>query len=112
VGRALRGWDASAAPLYVALADALGRAIQLGTVSERLPSERTLAAELHVSRSTIALAYETLHKRALVERERGSGTVALTGRPHHICPDPLACVQSFFEGSGVAPRQVVLDDSL
>jgi DNA-binding GntR family transcriptional regulator len=112
VARALRGWDASAAPLYVALADALGRAIQLGTVSERLPSERTLAAELHVSRSTVALAYETLQERALVERERGSGTVALTGRSHHICLDPLTCVQSFFEGSGVAPRHVVLDDSL
>jgi len=97
VAQALRGWDSGPGPLYVALAEALERAIELATVPERLPSERALAGELHVSRSTVALAYERLRERALIERERGSGTVALPACHGHVCPDPLTCVLSFFE---------------
>jgi len=103
VAHAIEGWNRGDGPLYVALADALGGVIRIRTVPEHLPSERALAAELHVSRSTVALAYEALRARTLIERQRGSGTMALPAT-HHICPDPLSCVLSFFGRSGVVSQ--------
>jgi hypothetical protein len=81
-------------PLY--LADALADAIWLGLVPEQLPSERSLAPELHVSRATVALAYETLRERGIVDRERGSGTRVRRAAAHRVCADPLRCIRSFF----------------
>ncbi|SFS10856.1 transcriptional regulator, GntR family [Agrococcus baldri] len=46
------------------------------TAGERLPSERSLAAELGRSRATIARAYELLEARGYVTRAHGSGTRA------------------------------------
>lgn len=40
-----------------------------------LPSERHLAAELHVNRSTIVSSYDELHAIGLVKRVKGIGTV-------------------------------------
>ena len=40
----------------------------------RLPPERTLAAQLGVHRSTVALAYDELRALGLVRRRQGSGT--------------------------------------
>ncbi|MDF2652973.1 MAG: GntR family transcriptional regulator [Paenibacillus sp.] len=40
-----------------------------------LPSERYLAAELHVNRSTIVSSYDELHAIGLVKRVKGIGTV-------------------------------------
>ena len=40
----------------------------------RLPSERTLAATLQVSRTTVVAAYELLSGDGWLERRRGSGT--------------------------------------
>jgi hypothetical protein len=106
VASALDGWETGARALYLALADALGRAIDLGIVPHHLPSERALAGELHVSRTTVALAYEVLRERALIERERGSATTARSSH-HIVCPDPLQCVRTFFQSDetvGAHPR--------
>lgn len=96
VADALGDWTASSDPLYVALAGALAAALRTRRIPTHLPSERTLAAVLHVSRGTVASAYELLRDRDLLERERGSGSVARPSRAHEICPDPLECLRSFF----------------
>ena len=88
-------WDASGA-LYTSLADALAAALRTGRLAPHLPSERALADALHVSRGTVAKAYELLRERGLIEREIGSGTVASLRRPHETCTDPLECVRAFF----------------
>jgi DNA-binding GntR family transcriptional regulator len=95
VARVIAGWDASAAPLYRALANALAEAVRLGRVARHLPSERALAEALNVSRGTVAAAYEILRERDMLDRQRGSGSVARMHRPTETCDDPIACVQAF-----------------
>ncbi|HEU0205846.1 MAG TPA: PLP-dependent aminotransferase family protein [Pseudolysinimonas sp.] len=90
---ALGAWRGlGAAPAYAALADRIrllvldGR-LALGT---RLPAERELAAQLHLSRTTISAAYAELRDSGYLESLRGSGSmVRLPSRgpaPH----DPIA----------------------
>ncbi|MFJ6001019.1 PLP-dependent aminotransferase family protein [Arthrobacter sp. NPDC092385] len=73
----------SAGPAYGALADrirllALDGRIPLGA---RLPAERELAAQLAVSRTTVAAAYTRLRTAGYLESTRGSGSVvAMPGR--------------------------------
>lgn len=76
ISSALGDWTASSGPLYVRLAAALRGAIQRGDVGAgaRLPSERNLAEDLGVSRTTVVSAYALLRDEALVESGRGSGT--------------------------------------
>ena len=93
---ALGAWADTSRPLYVALADALAAAVRARRIPLHLPSERALAAALHVSRGTVANAYEVLRERSLLERERGSGSVAHAPRAHEVCNDPLGCVRAFF----------------
>jgi len=54
----------------------LAREIYAGVFppDSRLPAERRLAAQLGVHRSTVALAYDELAARGLVDRRQGSGT--------------------------------------
>ncbi len=96
VAAAVADWTARPQPLHVALADALGLALRTGRVQVHLPSERSLALALHVSRGTVAAAYEELRERGVLVRERGSGTVARASPAHEVCPDPLDCVRTFF----------------
>ncbi|WP_370523987.1 PLP-dependent aminotransferase family protein [Cellulomonas sp. APG4] len=65
-------------PAYLALAEGVRRAILDGSLplSTRLPSERELAAALHVSRTTTAAAYERLREQGFVSTRRGSGSVS------------------------------------
>lgn len=69
-------WSDGAGPLHTKLADALRRAIELGHLASgaRLPSERDLARDLNVSRSTVVAAYDTLRGEGMVESRQGSGT--------------------------------------
>jgi DNA-binding transcriptional MocR family regulator len=69
-------WRARRGPLYHRLGDALADGIAQGLLDPgvRLPSERTLAARLCVSRVTVVAAYELLRARGLAERRQGSGT--------------------------------------
>ncbi|MBL8127097.1 MAG: PLP-dependent aminotransferase family protein [Chloroflexia bacterium] len=64
-------------PLYKQLYDRLRAAILAGQVPRgaRLPSTRTLATELGVSRTTTALAYEQLLLEGYLESRVGRGTI-------------------------------------
>lgn len=65
-----------ATPLYQQLARQLGDAIEAGAwhAGEALPSERTLAETLEVSRITARKALERLAEQGLIRRTHGSGT--------------------------------------
>lgn len=69
-------WSSGAGPLYRRLAGALRRAVEEGSLAagDRLPSERTLAAALAVSRTTVVGAYDELRTQGLLDSRRGSGT--------------------------------------
>ena len=64
------------ANLYGQLVDGLERAIQAGELKdgERLPSERQLAAQLGLSRTTVVSSYRELESRGLVRSHVGRGT--------------------------------------
>lgn len=66
----------SAVPLYRQVEDALAASIASGApaVGERLPSERDLAGQLGVSRTTAVNAYRELEARGLVRGRVGRGT--------------------------------------
>ncbi|GGX91634.1 transcriptional regulator [Litchfieldella qijiaojingensis] len=63
-------------PLYHQLAQRLEQAIEAGAwgAGEALPSERTLADSLEVSRITARKALDRLAEMGLIRRTRGSGT--------------------------------------
>lgn len=63
-------------PIYKQIADYFEQGISSGTFppDSLLPSERTLANELQVNRSTVVTAYEELQSLGIVVRKRGSGT--------------------------------------
>ena len=62
--------------LYGQLVDELERAIETGDLKdgERLPSERQLAAQLGLSRTTVVSSYRELESRGLVRSHVGRGT--------------------------------------
>ncbi|MGH2635557.1 MAG: PLP-dependent aminotransferase family protein [Actinomycetota bacterium] len=76
-GPSLTGWtSAGDGPLYRRLADSIRSAIRGGELSSgtRLPTERALAVELSVSRSTVVAAYDLLRGEGWLESRQGSGT--------------------------------------
>jgi DNA-binding transcriptional MocR family regulator len=77
LARRLQEWR-GAGHAYLALANRIGLLISDGGISPgtRLPAERELAAELGVSRSTVAAAYRELRDGDLIQSTRGSGSVA------------------------------------
>ncbi|MBO9577690.1 MAG: PLP-dependent aminotransferase family protein [Microbacteriaceae bacterium] len=84
----LQEWRSSD-PAYRALADRIRLLVLDGVVAPgtRLPAERELAAELGVSRTTIAAAYADLRDDGSIESVRGSGSVVRSSnRPMQI-PD-------------------------
>lgn len=68
-------------PLYLQLARKLGQGIGSGRfrVDEALPSERTLAEALGVSRVTARKAIDRLVEQGLIVRRRGSGNYVAPG---------------------------------
>lgn len=72
----LSGWAAIQGPLYMKLTDALRHVIERGDLTPvtRLPSERSLAQALDVSRATVVAAYDVLRSEGLLTSRRGSGT--------------------------------------
>ncbi|WP_409346253.1 PLP-dependent aminotransferase family protein [Paenibacillus sp. MBLB4367] len=66
----------SAQPLYMQIADDIERRISHGEYppGSLLPSERKLAEQLNVNRSTVILAYEELRSHGIIESRSGSGT--------------------------------------
>jgi DNA-binding transcriptional MocR family regulator len=77
-------WSDGAGPLFRKLARAVASAIERGALAEgeRLPSERTVAAQLAIGRGTAVAAYDLLVADGLIERRQGSGTyVRVTDQP-------------------------------
>jgi len=64
-------------PIYKQLAEYIEQGITEGTFppDAPLPSERGLAKELQVNRSTVVSAYDELESNGLIQRKRGSGTM-------------------------------------
>jgi DNA-binding transcriptional MocR family regulator len=79
VAALLGEWSAGSGTLSERLASAFARTIAQEDLppGARLPSERTLAAALAVSRTTIVSAYERLRQEGIVESRVGSGTRVL-----------------------------------
>src|SRR5450755_3998598 len=65
----------SGEPLYEQISRQIAQAIRQGKLGRgaRLPSTRTMAHRLGVSRNTVLIAYETLAAEDLIRSERGSG---------------------------------------
>lgn len=63
-------------PLYLQIVDDIERKISYGEFppGSLLPSERRLAEQLEVNRSTVVLAYDELRSLGIVKSKRGSGT--------------------------------------
>jgi DNA-binding transcriptional MocR family regulator len=74
-------------PVFLSLADQIGRAIADGRLEPgaRLPTHRQLAERLDLSVQTVSRAYEDLVRRGLVSGETGRGTFVRTPRRE---PDP------------------------
>jgi DNA-binding transcriptional MocR family regulator len=81
--RNLGNWPSGKGPLHQKLARALMQAIRNGALPPgiRLPSERTLATALMVSRTTVVVAYDTLREGGWLESRSGSGTWVSEGSP-------------------------------
>lgn len=73
---ALGGWSDGTGPLYRLLARAITAGVEHGDLARgtRLPSERSLAPAIDVSRGVVVAAYDELVADGVVERRRGSGT--------------------------------------
>lgn len=65
--------------LYVAIADAIERDVQLGVLKpgERMPPQRSLAKIIGVNLTTISRAYKEAENRGLISGTVGSGTYVL-----------------------------------
>ncbi len=79
-------------PVYKQIAGYIERGISSGEFpsDSKLPSERMLAKELQVNRSTIVAAYEELKSLGVVERQKGSGTrvnIDIWGVSHKRIPN-------------------------
>jgi GntR family transcriptional regulator/MocR family aminotransferase len=82
----LEGAGDSGIPLYVRVFNRIRDAIFSGSVGagERLPSERTLAADLQVSRTTVEAAYRRLAAEGYVDRHVGSGSYVRSRFPERV----------------------------
>jgi DNA-binding transcriptional MocR family regulator len=89
VAAALTDWKRGRGPLLARLAGALEAAILRGAIpaGTRLPSERDLARELDLSRSTVVAAYDRLKADGRIHTRRGSGTYA---GPEPTARDPFS----------------------
>ncbi|KTR84813.1 MocR family transcriptional regulator [Microbacterium testaceum] len=69
-------WVNTDATLSASLADGIARLVREGELrgGDRLPSERTLAATVAVSRGTVVSAYARLYDDGILDRRQGSGT--------------------------------------
>jgi GntR family transcriptional regulator/MocR family aminotransferase len=79
--------------LYRQLYEALRQAILTGRLlpRQRIPSTRSLAQSLSLSRSTVTQAYEQLLSEGYLETRSGSGTFVCAQIPEELMhPDPIA----------------------
>lgn len=67
-------WKSGTGPLYQQLADAIVSLAEAGSLDHgaRMPSERALAAHLHLSRNTVTAAYQRLRDQGWLESSPGA----------------------------------------
>jgi len=77
---------ASSLPLYKQLYEAMRQSILLGTLRKglRLPSTRTLAHELSVSRNIVVIAFEQLLAEGYIESRTGAGSFVTETLPEDV----------------------------
>ena len=82
------------APLHRQLYDGVRAAVLAGRLPRgvRLPATRALAAQLAVSRNTVAVAFEQLVAEGYLEARVGDGTYVSTALPEDLLRAPLALV--------------------
>jgi DNA-binding transcriptional MocR family regulator len=99
---ALLGPEPLPRPAYRGLADAVRRLVSDGRllVGTRLPSERTLTAELGLSRTTVVAALDALRDEGFVVTRRGSGSVVAL---------PTGASGLALSGAGLIPTDVPAD---
>ncbi|NEW06361.1 PLP-dependent aminotransferase family protein [Paenibacillus sp. SYP-B3998] len=92
-------------PIYQQIVANMERRISFGEFppGSVLPSERKLADQLSVNRSTIVQAYEELRASGLVERTKGSGTRVCTHK-WGISPKQTPNWKQYVEGSTFLPN--------
>src|SRR5947209_20491779 len=75
----------SGVPLYRQICQKLREAILSGELAEgtRLPTERALASELGVNRTTVMNAYNEIASIGLIERHVGRGTLVKRNQFRH-----------------------------
>ncbi|MBD8880276.1 MULTISPECIES: MocR-like pyridoxine biosynthesis transcription factor PdxR [Rhodanobacter] len=96
-------------PIYLQLAEWFRRAIAEGRLrpGQRVPSTRSLAGELGVSRLPVLGAYEQLHAEGYLESFTGTGTCVAAAIPHEGPATPRRRVQRAPVASAApAPRRV------
>src|SRR5437588_6372124 len=104
----------SGLPLYRQICQRLREAILSGELSEgtRLPTERALASELGVNRTTVMNAYSELASEGLIEGHVGRGTLVRRNHfPHleeHLEPETA----SWLLGLPAGERELVGPDAL
>ena len=76
----------SSLPLYRQLYDAIRQGILQGTLRKglRLPSTRSLANELHVSRNIVIIAFEQLLAEGYIESRTGAGSFVVDTLPDEV----------------------------
>lgn len=112
IAMALGAWGGEPGPLYLTLADALDELIRAGRLEAgaRLPAERRLSAELHVSRGTVVSAYDELRRRGRLVTRQGSGTTVCGHTEADVGVfDPVPARGGIYEGFFDADRDDIID---
>jgi DNA-binding transcriptional regulator YhcF (GntR family) len=103
---------ASGMPLYLQICRSLREAILSGQLSQgtRLPTERALAAELGVNRTTVMNAYNQLASEGLIEGHVGRGTIVRHNQYNHVNDDYDAEIPSWIYGLPAGERVLLGPD--
>lgn len=97
-------------PLYHQLADILTEQIRAGTYKpgDAIPSETGIAKQYTIGRPTVRQAMDTLVKKGLVERKRGSGTFVKQKAPQ-VDLFSLAGTSQAFLTKGIETRSKTVE---
>ena len=98
--------NASAAPLYRQIYEAIRRAILSGKLvsGTRLPASRVLAKQLSVSRLTVVNAFEQLLAEGYLEGKTGAGTFVASKIPEDLLQ--IATIEKKNKASETEPEKV------
>src|SRR5215469_15750704 len=104
----------SGLPLYRQICQHLREAILTGELSEgtRLPTERALASELGVNRTTVMNAYNELASEGLIEGHVGRGTLVRRNQYGYLSDGFESETASWLLGLPAGEREILGPDAL